>query len=128
MVKQLTKERNEARGSHLLQEFNDTRLRIESLNEEHAASCAQHMVAEFRKIQESFGPLTNISSNVKTELAFLLREEAKNCLDSNQGRGYGNVLLSIFLEAATLPGDEAKYVHDYLNRFLGSSMLRPDPE
>jgi len=118
MFKQLKMERNVVRGSHLLQEFNDARLRIEGLEEQHAVSCARHMVTGFRTIQDTFGPLTKISNNVKTELARILREEAKNNLDSDLGKGYGIVLLSLYLESATLPGDDAKYVHDYLNRFL----------
>jgi len=128
MFKCLKKERNEARGTHLLQEFNDAMLRIENLDEQHAASCARHMVAGFRSIQETFGPLSKISSNVKIELANILREEAKNCFDFDKGRGFGTVLLSLFLESATLPGGDAKHVQDYLNRFFDSPKPQPNPE
>jgi hypothetical protein len=128
MNKHFKKERNEARGTHLLQEFNDAMFRIESLDERHAASCARNMVARFRNLQETFGPLTNISSNVITELAHVLREEAKNCFEFDLGRGYGIVLLSLFLESTTLPGGDAKYVHDYLTRFLDSPKLHPYPD
>jgi len=118
MFERLNKERNEARGTLLLQEFNDVMFRIESLDEQIAASCARYMVAGFSRFQENFGPLTNVSNDVKTELANILREEAKNCLDSDMGRGYGTVLLSIFLESATLPNEDAKYVHESLKRLL----------
>src|SRR5437763_1710717 len=109
MIKRFKKERNASRETNLLQEFNDAMFRIESLDEQHAASCARNLVARFRTIQETFGPLTNVSSNVKTELAYVLREEAKNCFEFDLGRGYGIVLLSLFLESATLPGNDAKY-------------------
>lgn len=128
MPERVKKEQSDVRGTHLLQEFKDTMFRIESLDEQHAASCARHMVTGFRQIQENFGPLTDVSCDVKTELAHILREEAKNCFDFDQGRGYGIVLLSLFLESATLPGADAKFVHDYLIRFLGSPKLQTDPE
>ncbi len=128
MNERVKKELNEDRGAHLLQEFNDTMFRIESLDKQHTTACAKHLVAEFRKIQENFGPLTNVSCDVKTELANILHEEAKYCFDCDQGRGFGIVLLSLYLESATLPGDDAKYVHDYLNRFIDSPKPQPNPE
>jgi hypothetical protein len=128
MNERVKKGLNEERGTFLLQEFNDTMFRIERLDEQHTTACAKHMVTEFRNIQENFGPLTNVSCDVKTELANILREEAKNCFDCDQGRGFGIVLLSLFLESATLPGDDAQYVHDYLSRFLDSPKPQPSPE
>jgi hypothetical protein len=121
MFERLNKERNEARGTLLLQEFNDVMFRIESMDGQIAASCIRHMVAGLSKLQENFGPLTNVSNNVKTELANILREEAKNCFDFDMGRGYGTVLLSIFLESATLPNEDARYVHESLKKFLNEA-------
>ncbi len=118
MFERLSKEQNEARGTLLIQEYNDVMLRIESLDEQIADSCARCMVAGFSRFQENFGPLTNVSNNVKAELANILREEAKNCFDFDMGRGYGTVLLSLFLESATLPNEDAKYVYKSLKRFL----------
>ena len=118
MFERLSKEQNEVRGTLLIQEYNDVMLRIESLDEQIAASCARCMVAGFSRFQENFGPLTIVSNNVKAELANILREEAKNCFDFDMGRGYGTVLLGLFLESATLPNEDAKYVYESLKRFL----------
>lgn len=121
MFERLNRERNEARGTLLRQEFNDVMLRIESLDEQIAASCTRYMVTGFNRFQENFGPLTNVSNNVKTELANILREEAKNCFDFDMGRGYGTVLLSLFFESSTLPNEDARHVHESLKRFLNEA-------
>ena len=110
MFRKLRTRWQEADGDVLRKEVEDSIFRLQSADKHVNAICVQTMASTYRKIENSYGPLSNVSNKGKLQIAKTLLEQAKNIFDNNMGQGHGLFLLSAYLKAQALPGEDAQFV------------------
>jgi hypothetical protein len=112
----------EARGSALRREVEDTMLRLGPAGDEVNFHACLAMADSYHSLLERCGSISNMSAKGKKSTAKMLYQKARGCFDLNMGQGCGLFLLSAYVEAQTLPGNDAAFVKESMETMLQAAL------
>jgi hypothetical protein len=122
MFEKLRAQWNEARGSQLREEYDDTALRIKRLTEEGNERFCKSLNYAFDKWTTDHGPIERWRERLRKDAVKELRSFAKQRLDDGDfGVSYGVVLLAFHVEASYLPGADAMEVYQSTSDWISLS-------
>lgn len=108
----------EARSETLRAEFEDAVMRMNGFAETTTARTMAVLAASYNDVNTRIGTIDNLSNAAKQDLAKLFIRRAKEKFKFRLGEAYGLALLGMFLEAQTLPGDDARFVEEHIQALI----------
>ena len=97
-----------ARGSVLRKEVIDGLDKLSLSHVDVQALCAITFLDALKSVQQEFGSINNLSNDRRRALAKRFNTLARQTFDDNVGGAYALFLVSAYLEASALPGEDAE--------------------
>ena len=107
----------QARSTGLKNEVVDALDKLSRTSMQVRVLCATTFLDALADVQQDFGPLDTLSNDQRRDLSEKFSAAGRETFDYNVGDAYGLFLVSAFLEASALPGQDAKYALELVSQY-----------
>ena len=107
----------QARSAELKNEVVDALDKLSRTSMQVRAICAMTFLDALADVQQDFGPTETLSNDQRRDLAETFGAAGRQTFDYDVGGAYGLFLISAFLEASALPGQDARYALELVSQY-----------
>lgn len=112
---------NETRGGILRDQLSETMTLLSKSDERILEDFHRWLYSTYTALRDD---LYKMSVDGQVSFAKKLQDEARKTIDFDLGKSYAMWIAGAWLESKHLPGDHAKNVHEYLDKFLSEMVLK----